>query len=983
MQDCCLGAGPNEELIVSRRRILILEKEDKIMMILEIKDLVKQNGALVTKGYELMVGREISGINELLEFLLELFRLEELEIENQHNKTYVTDDYENGVRRFAIELVQIFDKYDAFDDLENRENFTKLLSQKHVAYGFFSALNDGKIQRSYEYYLPEHTVEQIGNKIVLYEGLLKFYSDFYGSFYDNEEAIELICQYNYFLPENEQSDYIKEISLALLSHIKMAGTPNDIGYAYKGIDKIKTYIKNISIDTINELLKNYQLYQILNNSVYRNQIYTIIEYSKLEISEKYKYKFWYLDSLFIANQINKFLPEKLREKRVEYNLFINYYDLDLSNDKIEVFETPYSFWNNSLNSIRKFYYEGDLQIEIELKDNNISIQYERFTKEIEFKYNDWLLNSFKEKEIIGSIRSLIFNQNNLDSNLYSKKITFSMLYLNNYRGVNGKTINFDHKYETLLKPENKQLINVEKQNKKFTNIPYFYGKDIYSLSCIVGQNGTGKTSIIDFLRETFFKMIILINESKINCEKGFIKEEDYSDYGILDSKSEFFIIFNIGEDSYYLSNIETDKPKISNIKFYQKNIFSNLNNSIKIVYFSNMLRGDYNFFVHQYEALYDEEKIKRKEFSRVFDTYQQTDFSETNSFITKIKNIDSYNKSDNDSNNKLVNKEICYQMTFLRNLTQDELNKYFEYNENEIFYIKSQLFANDMSFTIKELQEDTERIRKLEEKFLKLPDARLQHFSSGQYAKFSFLAKLYWFIEGYYKDTNRYSKIFGDNVFSNENAILDDETALIFIDEGELYYHPEWQRKYIKTLLDIVEMGSTNSKLQIIVTTNSPFILSDILKEDVTYLLNEKKENEEEEEEEIYNTRTLGQNIHTLLKNNFFMKYTIGEYSNELINKIMSCLLLDKDQNRVDKEKVLNIQEVCELYFGENSNNLDSIALLIDQIGEPIYRKQLTRLLEESSMFKKEKSINELEEEKRKLEEQIKILRGKKNIDKN
>lgn len=48
----------------------------------------------------------------------------------------------------------------------------------------------------------------------------------------------------------------------------------------------------------------------------------------------------------------------------------------------------------------------------------------------------------------------------------------------------------------------------ETENK----IPDFYGKEVYSLSCIVGKNGTGKTSIVDFLRETFFKLIRVIDQ---------------------------------------------------------------------------------------------------------------------------------------------------------------------------------------------------------------------------------------------------------------------------------------------------------------------------------------------------------------------------------------------------------------------------------------------------------------------------------------
>ena len=106
---------------------------------------------------------------------------------------------------------------------------------------------------------------------------------------------------------------------------------------------------------------------------------------------------------------------------------------------------------------------------------------------------------------------------------------------------------------------------------------------------------------------------------------------------------------------------------------------------------------------------------------------------------------------------------------------------------------------------------------------------KLDYFSSGQYAKFSFLAKFYWFIEGYTKYSQYFESLLGKNVFSSDEALLKGETALIFIDEGEIYYHPEWQRSYIKILVEMIHNTSINSKLQVVITTNSPFIISDIL----------------------------------------------------------------------------------------------------------------------------------------------------------
>ena len=55
----------------------------------------------------------------------------------------------------------------------------------------------------------------------------------------------------------------------------------------------------------------------------------------------------------------------------------------------------------------------------------------------------------------------------------------------------------------------------------------------------------------------------------------------------------------------------------------------------------------------------------------------------------------------------------------------------------------------------------------------------------------------------------------GENEFRREDALLSGETALLFIDEGETYYHPEWQRRYMKTLLEMVNDNNRNFQIQI------------------------------------------------------------------------------------------------------------------------------------------------------------------------
>ncbi|MCV3264725.1 ATP-binding protein [Vibrio harveyi] len=60
---------------------------------------------------------------------------------------------------------------------------------------------------------------------------------------------------------------------------------------------------------------------------------------------------------------------------------------------------------------------------------------------------------------------------------------------------------------------------------------------------------------------------------------------------------------------------------------------------------------------------------------------------------------------------------------------------------------------------------------------------------------------------------------------------------LIFIDEGESNLHPEWQRIYIKELVNFFSTVKHQGQvLQIVITSHSPFVLSDLPSESINIL---------------------------------------------------------------------------------------------------------------------------------------------------
>ena len=148
------------------------------------------------------------------------------------------------------------------------------------------------------------------------------------------------------------------------------------------------------------------------------------------------------------------------------------------------------------------------------------------------------------------------------------------------------------------------------------------------------------------------------------------------------------------------------------------------------------------------------------------------------------------------------------------------------------------------------------------------------------------------------------------------------ENVNIFLEEIELYFHPEYQRKIVMLFLDKLyglELKRVR-RINITFTTHSPFILSDIPLCNVLFLKEGKPCYEAMQE------NTFGANIHSMLRNGFFLpSLPIGEFAHEKINMLFERLngfKLNRDKME-DKE-----------WFYSN----------IIRVGEPYLREQLMKL---------------------------------------
>jgi len=115
----------------------------------------------------------------------------------------------------------------------------------------------------------------------------------------------------------------------------------------------------------------------------------------------------------------------------------------------------------------------------------------------------------------------------------------------------------------------------------------------------------------------------------------------------------------------------------------------------------------------------------------------------------------------------------------------------------------------------------------------------------------------------------------------------------IILDEVELYYHPEFQRIFLDELIAGIKSLSIKNieGINILFSTHSPFILSDIPRQNILKLVDGIPLVLEQGE------KTFGANIHELLAHEFFMTGGfVGKYSKDKILDLVKFLKYDSDE---------------------------------------------------------------------------------------
>jgi len=164
---------------------------------------------------------------------------------------------------------------------------------------------------------------------------------------------------------------------------------------------------------------------------------------------------------------------------------------------------------------------------------------------------------------------------------------------------------------------------------------------------------------------------------------------------------------------------------------------------------------------------------------------------------------------------------------------------------------------------------------------------------------------------------NLFSSIYDELKYTRQ------ENLLLCIDEGDLYLHPKWQIEFFDKLLNVLPTIYVG-RIQLVLTSHSPFLLSDLPKQNITIL--DRGFNNSTIDGIRLKTNTFGGNLYDLYSEPFFLG-----------NKRTSDFAYDKIKILIEsaESKLLSSTEKKELLK------------LSDLVGDEIIQFRINKLLQD------------------------------------
>ncbi len=567
------------------------------------------------------------------------------------------------------------------------------------------------------------------------------------------------------------------------------------------------------------------------------------------------------------------------------------------------------------------------------------------------------------------------------------------------KGSDIKSYYFDSRIS--IKVEKKDnLINIDfENNEKY--VKHFYSNNIECLTVNVGANGSGKTrlirKIIDvFEGEKLKENTILIFKYKNNYyyklsdifiyEVSFINKEFLKDNGewrkSIRQTKVIFLSNNLESSKLilnrkykYVNDVSITNKLVNKIPNYLALEQSSADNQIRFVFndISDELIGgvterfnlssiielepekidnDYDHYFNQHSFIYNCLKKESEELISE-NKYKKFQVTMTKQFLyNQIKNSDNISFNFRD--------ELAKKFGSLRtdnapdyNMTKivEEINLFLSNNEmfRKIFFVES---FNENILVYKDFLKNLKINLKEDDTYLiDISDFMTQDKKLLEYNKLMLSENIFNYFSKSWNSissgTNSLLSIF--SYLSTFSDTEEEEDIIILLDEVDVTLHPEWQRRFINELLMFLNRRYINKQIQLILTTHSPLVLSDIRKDDVNFL------SENNSEIEIY---TFGANLNELMAESFFLSDGLmGDFSKGVIETIISKINSDVRLTQIE---------------------VNQIFIIIEEIGEVFIKSSLIKNMESSGYYKVNSNSTDrrkyLENELKKINEELKEL---------
>jgi predicted ATP-binding protein involved in virulence len=615
----------------------------------------------------------------------------------------------------------------------------------------------------------------------------------------------------------------------------------------------------------------------------------------------------------------------------------------------------------------------------------------------------------------------------ISNKIREKEFFMELVYLwvDKYKNIQNQGFNFSPRFRCEYDEDTKELNIIDKDETGEFYPKNFFGDNI-NVTAIVGENGSGKSSLVkSFISGINYNTISYDIRRKLACylnhEKNLIYIHTYIQN--LNIKSNIKYEIENHQGSYYKTDKGFEKEKFESFYYlYQPNLdiedklYNGFEYNEKIIIYSEPNKRNNKIdlleinikmkrYILQYlvntkktkfqhsiffnpTGIYFElnEDIFYKFFPREYDndyvTFQKNNISnilllmkldifiyfyfnnellknlQPNSTLNKLGELKSYLSFEiskqSIENNFLLLKEASNNILNSVEHTREEIKSNHNYSNDEL-----SVFLNEVEnifLTIRDIESLTNLCTlDVHVGHINEYDINMKNFSQKSADILKHLPN-HLSLEFYEKNGRALSDLSSGEqnilkmLYSIENIIHlrknKSKTINIFLDEIENTLHPNWQKKLINILIE--QFKEYKIQINFYISSHSPFILSDLAKENIIFLEKGKQVYPFEDEKQ-----TFGANIHTLLSHGFFMdeKGLMGEFAKEKINQAYN-FIVQKDTNFIKtKEEAQNI---------------------INLIGEPMLRKELQFLYDEKF------EVDEIDKQIREYEEAIEKLKSKK-----